>query len=146
MRLFQWLWVPQDMCVKLWSPQSVKIRLSFQLKSIDIVLFLHDNICSGYSLEAPWQSTFPMSTARYIFVEKLENCYVATPFIWNYLWSTTLAQKYPITKTCLYNFDPLKPHFYTVKWGFTGVYIILLISAQKHRLWVLVRTASLWRF
>ena len=34
-----------------------------------------------------------------------------------------------ITKTCLYNFDPLKPHFYIVKLGFTGVYIIFLISA-----------------
>ena len=45
-----------------------------------------------------------------------------------------------ITKTHLYNFDPLKPHFYTVKLGFTGVYIIFLISAQKHRLWVPVRT------
>ena len=29
-----------------------------------------------------------------------------------------------ITQTCLYNFDPLKPHFYTVKLGFTVVYII----------------------
>ena len=47
-----------------------------------------------------------------------------------------------ITKTRLYNFDPLKSHFYIVKLGFTGVYIIFLISAQKHRLWVLVRTAS----
>ena len=47
-----------------------------------------------------------------------------------------------ITKTCLYNIDPLKPHFYIVKLGFTGVYIIFLISVQKHRLWVLVRTAS----
>ena len=36
-----------------------------------------------------------------------------------------------IKKTCLYNFDPLKPHFYIVKLGFTGVYIIFLISAQK---------------
>ena len=36
---------------------------------------------------------------------------------------------------------PLEPHFYTVKLGFTGVYIIFLISALKHRLWVLVRTA-----
>ena len=36
-----------------------------------------------------------------------------------------------ITKTCLYNFDPLKPHFYIVKLGFTGVYIIFLISAQS---------------
>ena len=33
---------------------------------------------------------------------------------------------------------PLKPHFHTVKLGFTGVYINFLISAQKHRLWVLV--------
>ena len=48
-----------------------------------------------------------------------------------------------ITKTRLYNFDPLKPHFYVVKLGFTGVYIIFLISAQKHRLWVVVRTHSL---
>ena len=48
-----------------------------------------------------------------------------------------------ITKTCLYNFDPLKPHFFIVKLGFTGVDIIFLISAQKHRLWVLDRTASL---
>ena len=53
-----------------------------------------------------------------------------------------------ITKTYLhvYNFDPLKLHFYIVKLGFTGVYIIFLISAQKHRLWVLVRTASPRRF
>ena len=40
-----------------------------------------------------------------------------------------------ITKTRLYSFDPLKPHFYLVKLGFTGVYIISLIFAQKHRLW-----------
>ena len=36
-----------------------------------------------------------------------------------------------ITKTCLYNFDPHKPHFYIVKLGFTGVYIIFLISAKN---------------
>ena len=36
-----------------------------------------------------------------------------------------------ITKTYLYNFYPLKPHFYIVKLGFTGVYIIFLISAQN---------------
>ena len=45
-----------------------------------------------------------------------------------------------ITKTRLYNFDPFKPHFYIVKLGFTGVYIIFFIFAQKHRLWVLVRS------
>ena len=41
-----------------------------------------------------------------------------------------LAHLY-ITKTGLYSFDPLKPHFYTVKLGFTGVHIIFLISAQN---------------
>ena len=56
-----------------------------------------------------------------------------------------------ITKTRLYSFDRLKPHFYTVKLGFTGVYINFLISAQKHRVWVLVRVlqymfwAELWK-
>ena len=39
-----------------------------------------------------------------------------------------------IRKTCLYNFDTLNPHFYIVKLGFTGVYIIFLISARKHGL------------
>ena len=33
-----------------------------------------------------------------------------------------------ITKTYLYNFDPLKPQFYIVKLGFTGVYIIFHIT------------------
>ena len=51
-----------------------------------------------------------------------------------------LARAHTIAKTCLYNFDPLKPHFYIVKLGFTWVYTIFLISAQKHRLWVLVRS------
>ena len=36
-----------------------------------------------------------------------------------------------ITKTYLYNFDPLKPHSYIVQLGFTGVYIIFFISAQN---------------
>ena len=34
-------------------------------------------------------------------------------------------------KTHLYNFDPLKPHFYIVKMGSAGIYIIFLISAQN---------------
>ena len=57
-------------------------------------------------------------------------------------WLSKKKKKKNITKTCLYNVDPLKPHFYIVKLGFTGVYNIILISAQKHRLWLLVRTAS----
>ena len=40
----------------------------------------------------------------------------------------------------------VKPHFYIVKLGFTGVYIIFVISAisaQKHRLAVLTSTHNL---
>ena len=50
-----------------------------------------------------------------------------------------------ITKAYLYNFDPLKPRFYKVKKGFTGVYIIFLFLL-KNILLVLVRTASVRRF
>ena len=57
-----------------------------------------------------------------------------------------MTKRLVITKTYLCYFDPLKPHFYIVKLGFTGVYIIFLISAQKHRLRVPVRTASPRRF
>ena len=38
---------------------------------------------------------------------------------------------YSITKTYLYNFDPLKPHFYIVKLGFTGVYNIILFLVKN---------------
>ena len=37
---------------------------------------------------------------------------------------------FSITKTSPCNEDPLTPHFYI---GFTGVYIIFLIFARKHR-------------
>ena len=36
-----------------------------------------------------------------------------------------------ITQPCLYSFDPVKPHFYTVKLGFTGVYIIFLFLLKN---------------
>ena len=85
-------------------------------------------VCVGFS---SW--TFSM-----LFLFRLRNILLLLrKFSKSYYWTTE-----DITKTYLYNFDPLKSHFYKVKLGFTGVYIIFLISAQKHRLWVLVRTAS----
>ena len=36
-----------------------------------------------------------------------------------------------ITRTCLYNVDPLEPRFYIVKLGFTGVYIIFLFPLKN---------------
>ena len=47
------------------------------------------------------------------------------------IWDVRRTSVLSITKTRLYNFDPLKPHFYIVKLGFTGVYIIFLIAAQN---------------
>ena len=45
-----------------------------------------------------------------------------------------------IKKTCPCNEYPRKPHFYM---GYAGVYLsFLLFFCPKHRLWVLVRTAS----
>ena len=44
---------------------------------------------------------------------------------------TTPSQRRYNVAARLYNFDPLKPHFYIVKLGFTGIYIIFLISAQN---------------
>ena len=59
-------------------------------------------------------------------------------------------QKNNITKTCLYNFDPLKPHFNIVNLGFTGIYIIFLNFARKHRLWEISEFVSenvqFWEF
>ena len=43
-----------------------------------------------------------------------------------------------IMQTCPCIVHPLSPHFYIVELGFTGVYIIFLISALKQRLLVLV--------
>ena len=47
-------------------------------------------------------------------------------------------------KTRLYNFDPLKPHFYIVKLGFTGVYIIFLISASHNEYPQSMFWAEIW--
>ena len=76
---------------------------------------------------------------RYRFIQ---SCYVTIRNLSHFGKRRCISWNFDdITKPRLYNFDPLKAHFYIVKLGFTGVYIIFLISAQKHRLWVLVRTA-----
>ena len=46
-----------------------------------------------------------------------------------------IVVQHGITKTHLYNFDPLKPHFYIVKLGFTGVHIIFLILLNNLDCW-----------
>ena len=61
---------------------------------------------------------------------------IRRPSHWDELHTTSTI----ITKTYLYNFDPLKPHFYIVKLGFAGVRYFSYFCS-KHGLWVLVRTA-----
>ena len=58
----------------------------------------------------------------------------------------SLKSNLHIKKTCPCNVYPLKPHFYIEKLGYAGVYQFFFIFAPKHRLWVLVRTASARRF
>ena len=86
----------------------------------------------------------------YIWCQRLANCptifqpyFNVGPTLSCYLGSSKIPAQWiyrSITKTCLYNFYPFKPRFYIVKLGFTGVYIIFLISAHTHRLWIRVPT------
>ena len=64
-----------------------------------------------------------MSTITYVFIKKEEKC--------------VSSRKHAYIVLTLLN-----PFFYIVKLGFTGIYLIFLISAQKYRLWVLVLTST----
>ena len=88
-----------------------------------------------------WQSLFPgKKKIRKIFrntvcwnlpsILRVNKCLISAPPNMAHKTNGLPGAAYDITKTYLYNFDPLKPHFYIVKLGFTGVYIIFLISAQ----------------
>ena len=117
------------------TPYTNLLNLSWIIKYLFCGPFKHSstmyftyfstkNIYCGYSFETPCRDT----SNEYPNMLSCRNKKNVNTF-WLY-----------IMKTRLYNFDPLQPHFYMVKLGFTGVYIIFLISAQRHRLWVLIRT------
>ena len=84
--------------------------------------------CTG--IESPDQPTHSHSQT-WAFVARLQNQWL----LWNSDEQRQLILPFDFHENKLYNIDPLKPHFYIVKLGFTGVCIIFLISAQKHRLW-----------
>ena len=65
--------------------------------------------------------------------------------IFFYLNILTKKDNSHIMITSLCNVYPLTPNFYIVKLGFTG-YTFFRIFAKKHRLRVLIRTASVRRF
>ena len=89
-------------------------------KRVLVIAFLLSVACVMYIMVVlVWICCFSFPLGVW---EGLEFVIVALPGLFSYLF---------ITKTCLYNFDPLKPHFYVVKLGFTGVNIIFLISVQN---------------
>ena len=91
-----------------------------------------------YKMNFDWTTVGPALT--YGHLRKLATIH-SQPFFWIPEILFHLSYKSHlviITIICLKNFDPLKPYFYIVKLGFTGVYISFLISAQKHRLWYLL--------
>ena len=116
------------------------------LQTAEAVLMNTNNLCFQQKYEE--FQTFLSENFHFlvvIFQIYLNRCFFVMEVKMLTVLVSTISYSH-IMKTCLYNVDPLKPHFYKVKLGFTGVYIIFLISAQKHRLWVLVRTASSRRF
>ena len=77
------------------------------------------NRCSGWSVS--------LGASAILLVL---SCAVSIMLLYKWCNSSWCIQSL-ITKTCLYNFDPIQPYFCIVKQGFTGVCIIFLISAQK---------------
>ena len=66
------------------------------------------------------------------FEKLLPYPYISNPQRWEGSWfrtiifvSITTCRRENYVKLCLYNFDPLKPHFYIVILEFTWVYIII---------------------
>ena len=126
--------------------------LFFNQTVLIFLLSLHQNICCGYSLEAFWQGnkkhimwippliwSYGTLSCLSIATDSAEQTprsafrpyTVCQPTSSSYTNQRVVKWRRSISKTCLYNFDPLKSHFYTAKLGFTGVYIIFLISAQN---------------
>ena len=86
------------------------------------------------------QPAHPRSLIR-VSVVRLKKLYILAQTDLNLCWADVsmiyfqtlrLTELWGITKTCLYNFDPLKPHFNIVKLGFTGIYIIFFFFRLKN--------------
>ena len=98
-----------------WSPVGRGIQLSHRgrLKMLERVL--------GESVMLTLQQMLCNGAAK-------KNLLVLRGIFWADTHEALSKRTVTITKTFLYNFDPLKPHFYIVKLGFTGVFIIFRIS------------------
>ena len=101
-------------------------------------------ICCGHSFEVHGQvDAIQMSTHNICFLKEVKKNYTGCNLRTSeFLDCALLGVCAVIRSNTVYNFDPLKYDNFIVKLGFTGVYIIFLNSVLKHRLWVLIRTAS----
>ena len=86
------------------------------------ICFNGQNIVLNTVIDLPSYMSFTLARNSAIRMKGLNRLKVLTQ---------TNLRAFTIMKTHLYSFDSLKPNFHTVKLGFIGVYIILLISAQN---------------
>ena len=107
--------------------------LGFRVTSLWSVFFSTLSLCvqqgnrMEYLNETLWQCVWVIDVSRSKKCFLLLSFWVTSP--WFFLFFSTLFLC--ITKTCLCNVDPLKPHFHIVKLGFTGVYIIFLFLLKN---------------
>ena len=108
----------------IWMSRNFRLRGDSQWEIMqEYCINSSSNTCFWYKLESyHWEIKIKQSLSYISFCQQEIHC--------NDNISGNKCSRC-ITKTYLYNFDPLKPHFYIVKLGFTGVYIIFLIYAQN---------------
>ena len=132
--------------VKVWF-QSIKLKLLYVVCTVDMFVIyylcmlscinMYNCVCI-YAHGPQWPFALIKYQCQYhTFLYLIWTCITHKQKYYIYTYSDTLTlchtyhKNWTITKICLYNFDPLKPHFYKVKLRFTVVYIIFLIFVQN---------------
>ena len=124
--------LPKESCLPTINPiieNELTVHVSFQIKALTLRIYFvnvknrHEQRAKPTESNWVWYShivkscmTFGQTQNRFMLPMI---CYIRCHF------------RSTFTKTRLCNFDPLKPHFYIVKLGFTGAHIIFLNSAHN---------------
>ena len=110
--------------------QTAKAQISLHIPAVCSGPLLSVNRIVGYYKMLQWRANAQMKLFSYAGWCKFTHF----GHVWWYFFANCIPYynndiESLITKTCLYNFDPLKTHFQIVKLGFTGVHNIFLIFA-----------------
>ena len=95
------------------------------------------HICLPYMSSATHVCSFNSNALTYWWLYHCTSVYrrKVTLFLYAHrMWAVLLTTAYVIyliTKTCLYKVDPIKPHFYIVKLGFTGDTLFFLFLLKN---------------